>query len=92
MFQGLKSNILSIGTWIGLATMYFPASYVAFLNANYYCFEEVFNYYWNSKSLHYRCQFWDHLNDFDFRTYCVYPNIVVVFVTLIMATVIFRKK
>ena len=69
MCQGLKSNVLSIGTWIVLATMYVPTSYVA---------------HW--------FEFLDHLNDFDFRTYCVYPNIVVVFVTLIMATVIFRKK
>ena len=77
--QVLKRNVLNIAIWIGLAALYAPITYVAFLNVEG-CFGDA-----SSPRLFYKCQFFEN---FDYRTYCFYPNILIVFVTLITATFI----
>ena len=84
MFQNdnlrdLKRNVLNMGIWIVLASLYAPITYVAFLNVEG-CFDDA-----SSPRQFSKCQFF---GNFDYRTYCFYPNICIVFVTLITAKLI----
>ena len=77
--QVLKRNVLNFGIWIVLASLYAPITFVVFLNVEG-CFVDA-----SSPRQFSKCQFF---GNFDYRTYCFYPNVIIVFVTLITATLI----